>query len=261
MTGSVGHFTTVDETADASWFIRFSDTANAIPEYTWIRGSLIEALGPLAGRHILDVGSGPGDDTRELAELVGPTGRVVGMDLSEAMLAEARRRGGAVEFTKGDVHAMPFPDASFDGVRAKLVRQHSPDIDAADDELLRVLRPGGRLALFDFDFETLTLDHPDRATTRAITRYWVDHHRQGWSGRQMRRRFTSRGLTDVAITPHTVQMAFEFFRMTMDGVLAEAVSSGEVEVSPEEWYRPLAEAAEAGQFFAALTGFVLGGTR
>jgi ubiquinone/menaquinone biosynthesis C-methylase UbiE len=261
MSGSVGHFTTVDDTADASWFINFTDTANALPDYGGIRRSLISALGPLAGREVLDVGCGPGDDTREIAALVGPTGRVVGADLSEAMLAEARRRGGAIEFVPADVHALPFPDGSFDGVRVKLVRQHSPDIDAADDELVRVLRPGGRLAAFDFDFETLSLDHPDRATTREITRFWVDHHRQGWSGRQMRRRFLARGMTDVTITPHTVQMPLEFFRRTMDGALAEAVASGALDVSPEEWYQPLVEAAERGEFFGALTGYVLGATR
>lgn len=261
MSGSVGNFTTVDDTADASWFINFTDTANALPEYSGIRESLITALGPLTGREVLDVGCGPGDDTREVAVRVGPAGRVVGADLSEAMLAEARRRGGAVEFVAGDLHELPFPSASFDGVRVKLVRMHSPNLDTADDELVRVLRPGGRLAAFDFDLETLSLDHPDRATTRAITRSWVDHHSQGWCGRQTRRRLLSRGLTDVTVTPHTVPMTYEFFRATMDGPLAEAVALGVVDVSPEDWYAPLTAAAEAGQFFCALTGYVVGATR
>lgn len=258
MTGSVGQFTTVDDTADASWFIRFMDAANAVPEYGEIRSSLVRALGPLQGRAVLDVGSGTGDDSRELAALGA---RVVGTDVSAAMLAEARRRGGPVEFVREDVHALSFPDASFDGVRVKLVRQHSPDVDRADDELVRVLRPGGRLAVFDYDFETLALDHPDRAATRAVVRYWVDNHREGWSGRQLRRRFASRGLTDISITPHTVQMPFAFFRASMEGTLDEAARSGAVPVAPAEWWRPLEEAEAAGHFFAALTGYVLGATR
>jgi ubiquinone/menaquinone biosynthesis C-methylase UbiE len=264
MSGSVGQFTTVDDTADASWFIRFMDVANAVPEYGDIRRSLIAALGPLTGSRVLDVGCGTGDDTRELAELAGPSGRVVGTDLSAAMLAEATRRGGSVEFTREDVHRLSFPDASFDGVRVKLVRQHSPDIDTADDELVRVLRPGGRLAVFDYDFETLALDHPDRAATRAIVRHWVDNHREGWSGRQLRRRFAARGMTDLTITPHTVQMPYEFFRSSMEGTLTAAVESGALTMTAaeaEQWWRPLEEAARAGLFFAGLTGYVLGATR
>ncbi|HYQ62245.1 methyltransferase domain-containing protein [Actinophytocola sp.] len=255
-----GQYTAVDDTEDASWFISFSDSVNAIPEYHGVRQSLIEQLGSLAGRHVLDVGCGPGDDTRELASLAGPAGRVVGVDLSETMLAEARRRGGPVEFIQDDVYGLSFPNATFDRVRAKLVRMHLLDIDAADDELVRVLRPGGRLAVFDLDFETLALDHPDRAATRAFQPYWADHHKQGWCGRQMRRRFMGRGMTDVTITPHTMQMSYGLFRRAAEGAVAEAVAAGVLD-SVEGFLRPLAEADEAGVFFASLTGYVLGATR
>lgn len=262
MSSSVGQFTTVDDTDDAGWFIRFMDISNAQPEYAGIRGSLIKQLGPLEGRQVLDVGSGTGDDTRELAELVGPLGRVVGTDVSSTMLDEARRRGGPVEFTHGDIHALPFATASFDRVRVKLVRIHSADVDTADDELIRVLRPGGRLAVFDYDVETFTLDHPDKSSTREILRYWIDHHhRQGWSGRQTRRRFALKGLTDVTITPHTVLTSYEIFRTVMEGPLQDAVAAGVVGMSAEEWWAPLASANEAGHFFASLTGFVVAATR
>lgn len=261
MSVSVGQYTAIDETEDGSWFIRFSDSVNAIPEYRGVRGSLLEQLGSLEGKHVLDVGCGPGDDTRELARLAGPAGRVVGVDVSETMLAEARRRGGQVEFKRDDVYALSFPDATFDRVRVKLVRQHLLDIDAADDELVRVLRPGGRLAVFDLDFETLALDHPDRVATRAFQPYWVDHHKQGWCGRQMRRRFAARGMTDVTITPHTMQMPYEFFRNAAQGPLADAEAAGALGMTAEEWWRPLAEAEDAGLFFASLTGWVLGATR
>lgn len=262
MTGTVGHFTAVDATPDASWFIDFMDRTNAQPEYDSIRSSLIEGMGPLSGREVLDVGCGTGDDTRALSEVVGPTGRVVGVDVSEGMLAEARRRGGSVELLPGDVHELPFPDASFDAVRAKLVRLHSPDIDLADDELVRVLRPGGRLAAFDFDIETQTLDHPDQKATRALLNYWVDHHhRVGWCGRQTRRRFLARGLRDVTVVPHTLQTAYELFRILLDAPLAEACELGVIDMTPEEFYAPLAEAQDRGAFFATLTGYVVSGTR
>ena len=261
MSVSVGQYTAIDDTGDASFFIRFSDSVNAIPEYRGIRASLIEALGPLEGKHVLDVGCGPGDDTRELAALAGPSGRVVGVDVSEAMLAEARRRGGPVEFVRDDIYGLSFADGTFDRVRVKLVRQHLLDVDKADDELVRVLRPGGRLAVFDLDLETLALDHPDQAATRAFQRYWVDHHKQGWCGRQLRRRFKLRGMTDVTVTPHTMEMPYEFFRNAAHGALSEAEAAGALDVPADEWWRPLAEAEEAGVFFASITGYVLGATR
>jgi ubiquinone/menaquinone biosynthesis C-methylase UbiE len=262
MSIAAGNFTTVDDTEDASWFIQFSDSVNRIPGYDGVRASLIEQLGPLEGKHVLDVGSGPGDDTREIAELVGPTGRTVGVDISEAMLAEARRRGGDVEFRHGDIHALPFADGTFDGVRVKLVRMHTPDLDKADDELVRVLRPGGRLAAFDLDFETLALDHPDRATTRVVQTCFVDHHKQGWCGRQMRRRFMSRGMTDLTLIPNTNEMSLRFFHKAADGALAEAVAAGALDQSTvDEWWRPLHAADERGEFFCCVSGFVLGATR
>jgi len=261
MSGIAGDFTTVDDTQDASWFIQFSDAMNAMPGQRETRQALIAALGPLVGQQVLDVGCGAGDDTREVAELVGQDGRVVGVDISEAMLVEARRRGGPVEFTPGDMHALPFADGTFDRVRAKLVRMHSPDIDVTDDELVRVLRPGGKLAAFDFDFDTLSLDHPDKAATRAITHYWADSHRQPWCGRQTRRRFLARGLAEVTVTPWPVVATYEMFRTAVDGALTEGVATGALDVSPDEWWRPLAEAAETGDFFACVTGYVLEAVR
>src|SRR5262245_7974682 len=99
MTGRVGHFTTVDNAADASWFIAFTDRVNATPVSLEVRQAMIDALRPLTGRRVLDIGCGPGENARELASHAGPSGTVVGADVSEAMLAEARRRGGPVEFT------------------------------------------------------------------------------------------------------------------------------------------------------------------
>jgi len=117
MNASVGQFTTVDDTADSTWFVCFMDAANAVPEYGAIRRSLIAALGPLTGSFVLDVGSGTGADTRELAELVGPSGTVVGTDLSEAMVREATGRGTSptLKFRSADVHNLSFPDPHFDG--------------------------------------------------------------------------------------------------------------------------------------------------
>ncbi|MGH3832226.1 MAG: methyltransferase domain-containing protein [Pseudonocardiaceae bacterium] len=111
--GNVSNFTTVDRAPDASWFIDFMDVANALPEYRGMKDDLAAMLGDLAGKTALEVGCGTGDDAREVAALVGSTGKVVAVDLSETMLTEARRRGGGsrlpVEFHAADLSELDFP--------------------------------------------------------------------------------------------------------------------------------------------------------
>ena len=103
---------------------------------------------------VLDLGCGAGFDACVAAMAVGPTGRVVGVDLSPAMLAVAERGRAAaglanVEFRKADVEAIPFRDASFDVALSNGVLSLIPDKPAALREVFRVLKPGGRLQACD----------------------------------------------------------------------------------------------------------------
>jgi SAM-dependent methyltransferase len=128
------------------------------------------ALGP--GESLLDVGCGIGDVARAAAALVQPGGRIVGIDSSDAMLTVARGRAKAdgipVTFRVGDALALGEADASFDACRAERVLQWVPDIDAAVGEMLRVLRPDGRICLTDTDWRTFALDLPDPVLCRRV---------------------------------------------------------------------------------------------
>ena len=107
-----------------------------------------------AGESVLDLGCGAGFDTFIAAQCVGLDGRVVGIDLSPEMLAVARagqaERGfPRVEFCVAPVEALPFPGASFDSAISNGVLNLVPDKPTALREILRVLRPGGRLQACD----------------------------------------------------------------------------------------------------------------
>jgi SAM-dependent methyltransferase len=108
---------------------------------------------------VLDVGSGGGIDTILAARRVGPGGKVIGLDILEEMCDRARRHAadagvsGWTEFRRGEMEAIPLPDASVDVVISNGVLNLSARKSRALAEIYRVLRPGGRISLADLTVE------------------------------------------------------------------------------------------------------------
>lgn len=113
------------------------------------------ALGAVRlGETVLDLGCGAGFDVFVAAFTVGPSGRVIGVDISPEMLTVAERGRAEVglpnvELRQADVEALPFPDATFDVALSNGVLNLIPDKPAALREVFRVLKPGGRLQACD----------------------------------------------------------------------------------------------------------------
>jgi SAM-dependent methyltransferase len=131
-------------------------------------------LGRLApGERVLDVGSGAGTDSLVAAQMVGPDGRVTGIDMTPEMLAKARASAAQmgtqnVAFVEAEAERLPFPDASFDVVISNGVIDLIPDKDAVFSELHRVLAPGGRLQIAD-----VTIQNPVSAEGRRNIDLWT----------------------------------------------------------------------------------------
>ena len=117
------------------------------------------------GQRVLDVACGTGVLARAVAERVGPEGEVVGLDINEGMLAVARKNAPHIEWRHGPAEALPFEDNSFDAVVSQFALMFFEDRRTALSEIVRVLRPGGRLAVAVWD----SLDNtPAYATATAM---------------------------------------------------------------------------------------------
>ncbi len=129
-------------------------------ETVWELGPrLVDAAGITAGQHVLDVACGTGNVALRAAEAGA---RVVGSDLTpehfDAGREEARRRGVEIEWVDADAEDLPFADATFDVVTSSLGAIFAPDHQRVADELLRVCRPGGTIAMLNFTPEGLAGD-------------------------------------------------------------------------------------------------------
>jgi ubiquinone/menaquinone biosynthesis C-methylase UbiE len=168
--------------------LRYDSAASARLERTYTtadiqaqRDEVRRSLAARRGESILDLGSGPGILACELALEVGPSGRVVAVDVSAEMNAIASRRidaaglGDRVEVVEGDAVGLDFADASFDAAVSTQVIEYVDDVDAALRELRRVLRPGARLLLLDTDWDTLIWPAYDQARAARIADAWRAH--------------------------------------------------------------------------------------
>lgn len=152
------------------------------------------------GERVLDLGSGGGIDVLLSAKRVGPTGRAIGLDMTDEMLALAQRNAaeaGAtnVEFVRGHIEDIPLPAESVDVVISNCVINLAADKPAVFREIARVLRPGGRMGITDIVAE----DHLT-AAERAERGSYVGCIAGALSFSEFREGLAAVGLTDVSLT-------------------------------------------------------------
>jgi SAM-dependent methyltransferase len=235
------------------------------------RAAYLELAGVAAGSRVLDVGCGSGAVTRALARLVGPTGRVVGLDPSPGLLAVAaeliERDGvaGSVELRVGQAQALPFQDGAFDVVLAVTTLAHLPQAEQAIPELVRVARPGGRVGVFDLDGDGVILAHPDRALTRRIVAASSDHLIvDSWLARRLPSRLAELGLEGVgvrAFTPMERDPAGFAAQMAARRAAVALRAGAITEDEQRAWLATLRAEQAAGRFLGGQTHLFVWGTR
>jgi arsenite methyltransferase len=229
----------------------------------------IDALGALAGEDVLDLGCGPGFYVQELLQRVGADGSVTGIDPAPAMLAmTADRVSGAdnVRVLQGGADAIPLPDASVDRALSVQVFEYIADVPHALAELRRVVRPGGRVVIWDIDWSTLSMHGEEPERMQHMLRAWDRHLVHTTLPRTLGGDLREAGFADVSVDGHlftSTTMDPQSFGGNFPGILGRYVR-GLDDVPAQEvdaWLAELAALDARGAYFFSLTQFCFQATR
>jgi arsenite methyltransferase len=221
------------------------------------------ALGAQPGERILDAGCGPGFYVAETLERVGPEGSVAGVDASAAMLGVAAKRCEGhdnVSFHEGDVTALPVGDADFDRALSVQVLEYVEDIPAALGELLRVLRPGGRVLIWDVDWATVSWHSHDPARMERFLAAWDEHLADTSLPRTLAARMREAGFEDVELEGHAFATA-DVTDQTYAGALIPLMVDYVGTADAQEWADEQRELQRLGESYFACIQFCFTGTR
>jgi len=259
-------FTDVDASRSGEFFIEFLDARTGIEGERVGKDLVFSLLELEPGMAVIDVGCGAGDDAREIAGLLGPHGRVVGLDASIAMVEESQRRAteGAlpIDFIHGDAYDLSYPAGSFDRARADRVFIHLKNPAQALAEMVRIVKPGGRIVVTDVDMGTAWVDSAHRDTTCKVLTSFNDSLGADWVGRSLPRMFHEAGLLDVECVTRMLRANLAFLRRLIGGhVSSPSIAGSFAPGELDEWWQDLASADAAGHFHFGFGVFTTVGRR
>jgi len=250
------------------------------PDQAQVNAALREVVAGRPGERVLEVGCGSGALCRLVAPDLRPGGEMVGVDLAPDMIAAARqvaetdphppaplpaRERGGLRFEVGAGEKLPCGDAAFDAAFGARLLLHVADPLAVAREMARVVRPGGRVVLMDWDFETLAVDHPDRALTRRLLHWRCDNHGgDNWSGRKLLGYAAAAGLGNLSVLAVTTVARDETAALTGTLWRAAEVARDRGGITPEEhdaWVGELKHRIAGGRFLASIVYFIVRGER
>lgn len=237
------------------------DVQELNPGIRRLRDWALSAVAPAPGDLAVDVGCGTGTETRRLAELVGETGRAVGVEPQAALRQVAVERAASAasraEFVDGDALALPFEDASVDVLRCERVWQHLSDPAAAAREVARVLAPGGRAVIVDTDWGTQIVHPGDPDVLSRYRDHTLTLTPSAIVGRQLANLLGATGLAvdpDVGSSAVVFDQQFLAHPVMLQTQGAEAVAGGAItQAELDALVAGVSAAAERGEAFAFVT--------
>jgi ubiquinone/menaquinone biosynthesis C-methylase UbiE len=263
------HDPTAFDAVDAEgpdYFIRFLDARLTIEGELQVKRLIAGLLDAQPGHVVLDVGAGTGADTEETAERVGPDGRVIGLDLSAAMVAEAKRRTAGsrlpLEFVEGDATALDFGNATFDRCRGERILMATGNPAGVVRELVRVTRPEGLVVLSELDASTIFLNSSNQALVDRLLGSFTAQLKSPYVGRRLHRLMVEAGLDDVRCAPTVIQNSVKFMQLVFGAQLQQLVDTGETTLAEvAEFWAELADGERAGWLCSGVVCFTVVGQK
>lgn len=248
-----------DETLDV--MVSRLESRGEHPRFTAMMGDYLDAMEIDSAETVLDLGCGTGVAARAIARRPAFSGRVTGIDRSEHLVAAASRLAGEesidgkVEFLAGDSHSLELGDARFDAVVAHTLFSHLDEPRAVLGEIVRVVKPDGKVGIFDGDYASLTFATEDPAEGKAMDE--LIHGAVVTNPRVMREMpqlLRDAGLELVVAFPYVVaEMGradfWESAIQSLGKLLPKAGAMTESQAS--EWVAGMFRRSEQGTFFGA----------
>ena len=227
-----------------------------------LKQHMLDILNIRAGSRVIDVGCGPGVDTVAMAGRVGERGVVVGIDYDANMVKEAAASKvgtgleSVIHLFKADATALPFKSGRFDACRCERVLQHVPNPNLVIGEMLRIIKSGGRIAIADTDWGTLSIDTSEVDLERRLARFRAEMYYNGYAGRQLFRLLKQHRTTDLSVNVYPIVWtdyeAFRAMSFALNNFEEMAVESGAVDKEElQRFVGTLEDANENGVFFAS----------
>ena len=215
------------------------------------------------GATVLDVGCGPGFLLAEMADEMGDSGRLSGIDASTDMIALARERCASrsrIDLQEADALALPFADAAFDVVISTQVYEYVADIATALREAARVMRPGGLLLIVATDWESSLWNNSDEARMARVLEAWREHGADSRLPRSLPKRLREAGLSlhRVEVIPIiNIEYDPNTYSYSMIAVMAK-FAAGRQNLSPAElqsWADDLKAYGNRGEYFFSVNRY------
>jgi ubiquinone/menaquinone biosynthesis C-methylase UbiE len=263
----LGAFANVDET-DSDDFIARLDQMQALDAFRAYKRITFDLMRLAAGMKAADVGCGTGEDARALADITGVGGEVIGIDLSEAMIAQAYARHPNVpglRFACAPSDSLGLPDDCLDGIRADRVLIHVPDPVATLDEMIRVTRSGGRIVVSEPDMPGFWVASDDYATTELVVKAIANSCVTPFLPRDLWAIFCDRGLIDISfsvqpITSFDLSVATKV--LDFSAVLTLMVHKGLLDhARAMAWSNDLQARGRSGRFVGGMNIMVVSATK
>jgi len=247
-----------------AYFIDFLEFLDNHDEIKRIRAEFNKRMNLAIGDKVLDLGCGIGGATFPIAEEIGPSGFVAGVDISSAMIEVANRRARnrpALEFRVADACAIPYPDGFFDAARTERLFLYLPNRLAVIREMKRVVSTEGRVCLIDTDIDSTAIYSAKHALTRKMTSIVAASMPNPNSARELPALARQAGLRNIKIETFSISTPHEFFLRAIAASLLKATDDGIVPRSEvEEFLTEQASLNASGDFFQAWLFVLVSGT-